>query len=205
MLVVGSLRRFQGAVQVDGQGIVQLGLCLFRQPARRREIYPARSAPADGWGEGLHQRMSGKKSLAAARSALRRCPPPFAAPSHRKRSVFRIRAGRRRSVPRRCGRLPHAASRTSSSLYSCCKSGFSRHSASFAACSPPPRGRRSGGAGVPQSGKFFQRCAAQRVWYWLYGGFQVLLCLCGGAHLLGRGVHLPCQCPGAGAAGFKPI
>ena len=64
-------------------------------------------------------------------------------------------------------------------------------------------GGGQGGAGVPQSGKFFQRGAAQKGLVLAVCSFQVLLRLCGGAHLFSKGVHLPCQCPGAGAAGFQ--
>ena len=203
-LVVFPLRRFQRAVQVDGQGIVQLGLCLFGslRGGAGRLVRPGQRLLTAA-GERLHQRMSGKEALGGLcalfggvhRFLLLRLAGRdlFFAHAQVAAGLFHGGAG---GFP--CGfahlflliqLLQHGVL---AALRQLCRLLVHRRA-----------GSGQGGAGVPQSGKFFQRCAAQKGLVLAVCGFQVLLCLCGGAHLLGKGVHLPCQCPGAGAAGFQ--
>ena len=62
--VVFPLRRFQRAVQVDGQGIVQLGLCLFSslRGGAGGFVRPGQRLLTAA-GERLHQRVGGKETL----------------------------------------------------------------------------------------------------------------------------------------------
>ena len=202
--VVFPLRRFKGAVQVDSQGIVQLGLCLFGglRGGAGGLIRPGQRLLTAA-GERLHQRVGCKKAfcgLCALFGGVHRLlllhltgGDLFFAYAQITAGLLHGSAG---GFP--CG-LAHLflliqllQKRVLAALGQLCGLFLHRRA-----------GGGQGGAGVPQSGKFFQRCAAQKGLVLAVCGFQVLLCLCGGAYFFSKGVHLPCQCPGAGAAGFQ--
>ena len=202
--VVFPLRRFKGAVQVDSQRIVQLGLCLFGglRGGAGRFIRPGQRLLTAA-GERLHQRVGGKKALGGLcalfggvhRFLLLRLTGGDLFFAHAQITAGLLH-GSTGGFP--CGfahlflLIQLLQKRILAALGQLC--GLFLHGFP---------GGGQGGAGVPQSGKLFQRGAAQKGLVLVVGGFQVLLCLCGGAHFFGKGVHLPCQCPGAGAAGFQ--
>ena len=203
-LVIGFLRRFQRAVQVDSQGIVQLGLCLFGslRGGAGRLIRPGQRLLTAA-GERLHQRVGGKETLGGLCALfggvhcllLLRLAGGDLFFAYAQVAAGLLH-GSASGFP--CG-LAHLflliqllQKRILAALGQLCGLFLHRRA-----------GGGQGGAGVPQGGKFFQRGAAQKGLVLAVCGFQVLLRLCGGAHFLGKGVHLPCQCPGAGAAGFQ--